>query len=178
MKLNPWTSSVFVVISLCVGLFFGIRNNTTHNDSTPIDLDLITNAQMEEVVEKNPQVLGMRMSLANRYLAEGNFSSALHHYMFISSNDITNEFKPTALAQIGWMTYESGKTMLALEYIKESIRLNPDNILANTYLGIVLLEQDFNKEEGLAILNRVLSSYTLTSLEKEIINEYIEKYDK
>ncbi len=178
MKINPWTSGLFISLLVCLLLFFGVSNNTTEIDSTPIDLDSITNAQMEEVIEKNPQVLGMRMSLANRYLAEGNFSAALHHYMFISSNDITNEFKPTALAQIGWMTYESGKTMLALEYIKESIRLNPDNILANTYLGIVLLEQDFNKDEGLAILNKVLSSYTLTSLEEEIINEYIEKYDK
>ena len=120
----------------------------------------------------------MRMSLANRYLAEGDFSAALNHYIFISSNDISNEFKPAALAQIGWMSYESGKTMLALEYIKESIRLNPDNILGNTYLGIILLEQDFDKEEGLSILAKVLSSYSLTSIEEEIIKEYIEQYDK
>ena len=76
------------------------------------------------------------------------------------------------------MSYESGKTMLALEYIKESIRLNPDNILGNTYLGIILLEQDFDKEEGLSILAKVLSSYSLTSIEEEIIKEYIEQYDK
>ena len=178
MKINPWSSGIFISLLVYLLLFFGVRNNTEAIDSTPIDLDSVTNVQMEEVVAKNPQVLGMRMSLANRYLAEGDFSSALNHYMFISSNDISNEFKPTALAQIGWMSYESGKTMLALEYIKESIRLNPDNILGNTYLGIVLLEQDFDKEEGLSILAKVLSSYSLTSIEEEIIKEYLEQYDK
>ena len=78
MKINPWSSGIFISLLVYLLLFFGVRNNTEAIDSTPIDLDSVTNVQMEEVVEKNPQVLGMRMSLANRYLAEGDFSAALN----------------------------------------------------------------------------------------------------
>ena len=76
------------------------------------------------------------------------------------------------------MSYESGKTMLALEYIKESIRLSPNNILGNTYLGIILLEQDFDKEEGLKILKKVLTSSQINSNEKEIVSQYIARYEE
>jgi len=123
MRVNAWLSAIFISTLVCILLFFGIVNNSQAIEPTPIDLDSITNIQMEEVVQKNPDVHGMRLSLANRYLAEGDFSNALTHFVYIASNDQTNEFKPNALAQIGWMSYESGKTMLALDYIKESIRL-------------------------------------------------------
>jgi tetratricopeptide (TPR) repeat protein len=178
MKINAWISAIFISIFVCILLFFGIDNNSETIESTPIDLDSVTNQQLEEVVQKNPSVLGMRMSLANRYLSEGNFSNALTHFVYIATNDTTNEFKPTALSQIGWMSYESGKTMLALEYIKESIRLSPNNILGNTYLGIILLEQDFDKEEGLKILKKVLTSSQINSNEKEIVSQYIARYEE
>lgn len=178
MRVNAWLSAIFISTLVCILLFFGIVNNSQAIEPTPIDLDSVTNIQMEEVVQKNPDVHGMRLSLANRYLAEGDFSNALTHFVYIASNDQTNEFKPNALAQIGWMSYESGKTMLALDYIKESIRLKPDNILGNTYLGIILLEKDLDLEGGLEILKEVLNSSQTNSSEKEIVSKYIDKYEK
>ena len=76
MKINAWISAIFISIFVSILLFFGIDNNSVTIESTPIDLDSVTNQQLEEVVQKNPSVLGMRMSLANRYLSEGNFSNA------------------------------------------------------------------------------------------------------
>ena len=178
MKFNAWISAMFISVAVCALLFFGITNNSESVDPTPIDLDSVTNEQLEEVVRKNPDVFGMRISLANRYLSEGNFTDALNHYVYIASNDPTGEFKPTALSQIGWMSYESGETMLALEYINESIRINSENILGNTYLGIILLEQDFDKEQGLRILEKVLDSPEIKSSEKEIVSQYIDRYEK
>ena len=178
MKVNAWISAIFILALVCILLFFGIVNNSQPIESTPINLDSVTNKQMEEIVQKNPDVLGMRLSLANRYLAESDFSSALKHFVYIASNDQTGEFKPNALAQIGWMSYESGETILALDYIKESIRLKPDNILGNTYLGIILLEQDLDIEEGLETLKIVLNSSEINSNEKEIVSKYIDRYEK
>jgi len=178
MKVNAWISSMFILFIMCTLLFFGIFNNSETREPTAIDLDSVTNEQMEEVVVKNPDVLGMRLSLANRYLSEGNFSSALTHFVYIASNDKSGEFKSTALSQIGWMSYESGKTMLALDYIKESISLNPENILGNTYLGIILLEQDLDKNRGLEILKKILDSPKVDSTDKEMINQYINNYEE
>ena len=178
MKVNAWISAMFISIIMCTLLLFGIVNNSETIDPTPIDLDSVTNEQMEEVVKKNPDVLGMRLSLANRYLSEGNFSSALTHYVYIVSHDPTGEFKPTALSQIGWMSYESGETTVALDYINEAIRLNPSNILGNTYLGIILLELNLDIEKGLSILKEVLISTELNSAEKEVISQYIDRYEK
>ncbi len=71
MRVNAWLSAIFISTLMCILLFFGIVNNSQAIEPTPIDLDSITNIQMEEVVQKNPDVHGMRLSLANRYLAEG-----------------------------------------------------------------------------------------------------------
>ena len=178
MKINGWTSSIIITGAVCLVLFLGVENNKVIIGSTPIDLDLISNKQMEEVVKKNPGVLGMRMSLANRYLAEGDFTNALPHYVFIASNDQTGEFKSTALSQIGWMSYESGEVALSLEYIKESIRLDSENVLGNTYLGIILLEQNIDKEKGLSLLKQVLGYSEMKFSEKALVSRYIDKYEE
>ena len=178
MRINGWTSSIIITGAVCLVLFLSIENNKVLIGSTPIDLNLISNKQMEEVVKKNVGVLGMRMSLANRYLAEGEFTNALPHYVFIASKDQTGEFRSSALAQIGWMSYKSGEVPLSLEYIEESIRLDSENVLGNSYLGIILLEQNIDKEKGLSLLKQVLDYSEMKLSEKALISRYIEKYEE
>ena len=97
----------------------------------PIDLSEISNEEMELVVEQNPNVVGMRLSLARRYFEEGDFDNALDHYMVI----LEEEQHPEALANVGWMTYISGRPDIALGYVEAALERQPGSITAIWFLG-------------------------------------------
>ena len=97
----------------------------------PIDLSEISNEEMELVVEQNPNVVGMRLALARRYFEEGDFDNALDHYMVI----LEEEQHPEALANVGWMTYISGRPDIALGYVEAALERQPGSITAIWFLG-------------------------------------------
>ncbi len=98
-----------------------------------VNLDDISNEQMEEVVAQNPDVAPMRLALADRYFAEGDFSNALTHYLYVLE---TMQIKdPAALANVGWMTYLSGQPQLAASLVEESLEIQPDGGIAFWYLA-------------------------------------------
>lgn len=98
-----------------------------------VNLDDITNEQMEAVIAQNPDVPGMRLALADRYFAEGDFTNALTHYLYVLENLEVKD--PAALANIGWMTYLSQVPDLAELYVEESLELQPDGGIAFWYLA-------------------------------------------
>jgi cytochrome c-type biogenesis protein CcmH/NrfG len=98
-----------------------------------VNLDDISNEQMEAVVAQSPNVPGMRLALADRYFAEGDFTNALTHYMYVLE---TLEVKdPAALANVGWMTYLSQVPDVAESFVEESLRVQPDGGIAFWYLA-------------------------------------------
>ncbi len=98
-----------------------------------VNLDDISNEQMEAVIADNPDVAPMRLALADRYFAEGDFSSALQHYLYVLD---TMQIKdPGALANVGWMTFLSGRPDIAVNYVEESLRVQPDGGIAFWYLA-------------------------------------------
>ena len=103
----------------------------TGNDQ--IDLSDISNEEMEGVVADNPNVIGMRLALARRYFQVGDFDKALDHYMVI----LDAEQHPEALANVGWMTYLSGRPDVALGYIEAALDRQPDMLTALWFLGNV-----------------------------------------
>ena len=83
-----------------------------------VNLDDISNEQMEEVIAQNPDIAPMRLALADRYFAAGDFSNALTHYLYVLD---TMQIKdPAALANVGWMTYLSGESALAASLVEDS----------------------------------------------------------
>jgi tetratricopeptide (TPR) repeat protein len=102
-------------------------------DGGGVNLDDISNEQMEAVVAENPGIPGMRLALADRYFAAGEFSDALTHYMYVLQ---TLEVKdPTALANVGWMTYLSNEPDVAESFVEESLEVQPDGGIAFWYLA-------------------------------------------
>jgi len=102
-------------------------------DGGGVNLDDISNEQMEAVVAANPGIPGMRLALADRYFAAGEFSDALTHYMYVLQ---TLEVKdPTALANVGWMTYLSSEPDVAESFVEESLEVQPDGGIAFWYLA-------------------------------------------
>lgn len=100
------------------------------------DLDAITNEEMEAVVAANPEVIPMRLALARRYFDAGEFTPALDHYMII----LDTEQNPEALANVGWMTYLSGRPDVAATFVEESLARDPSYLPAIWFLANIRFE--------------------------------------
>lgn len=108
----------------------GLASDVVTGQGT-VDLSGVSNEQMESVVAENPEVVGMRLALARRYFEEGDFENALRHYFVI----LEIEKNPEALANVGWMTYVSGRPDVALGYVEASLERAPGSITATWFLG-------------------------------------------
>ena len=93
----------------------------------------ITNEQMEEVIAQNPDIAPMRLALADRYFAAGEFSDALSHYMYVLQEMGIDD--PEALANVGWMTFLSDEPDVAASFVERSIQIQPDAGIAFWYLA-------------------------------------------
>ena len=161
--MTKWIVSSFSVLLFIIILFLNVQNNSE---------------EMEAVIVENPDIHPMRMALANRYFDEVNYSNALPHYMYIAENSSDSELKSFALAQIGWMVYESNNIQVATTYINESLRINNDSLVAKSYLGIIYIQDPETKTEGIEIVNSVIKSEKLNKEDKKFITEILENYEK
>jgi len=109
----------------------GVAEDVVTGES--VDLDSVTNEQLEAVVAQNPNIPGMRLALADRYFFEGDFSNALTHYMYLLEDLGVQD--SGALANVGWMTYQSGRPDLAESFVVESLAVLPNNGNALWYLA-------------------------------------------
>ena len=175
--MNKWLISLFSLLIFIGVLFINLQENSEFNDEFNTNLANVTNEEMEAVIEQNPDIHPMRMALANRYFDEVNYSEALPHFMYIAENSAENELKSFALAQIGWMVFESNNVEVATTYINESLRINSDSLVARSYLGIIYIQNPETKNEGLEILNSVIQSNKLNKEDRDFINEILENYE-
>ncbi len=132
---------LLATIALVLGL---IRTNTSgQTGAEGVAADVITgaapnrddvsNEEMEAVVAQNPDIPGMRLALADRYFFAGDYSSALPHYMYVLE---TLGLKDSdALANVGWMTYDSGFAEIAESFVVESLEVQPNNGTSMWYLA-------------------------------------------
>lgn len=97
-----------------------------------VDLSRVTNDELEAVVAANPDVIGMRLALARRYVEAGDFSAALPHYFEVLDREPQ---QPEALMYLGWMTYLSGDAVTGASLLERSLDAAPDNLLASWFLA-------------------------------------------
>ena len=93
--------------------------------------------EMEAVVAQNPDIPGMRIALADRYVEEGNYSKALEHYMVVLNLEPEN---PEALARVGWLTFLSGEPSLAAPFVERALVIDPDFPQAYWFLANIRME--------------------------------------
>ena len=133
-----------VLVVAAIGLTIGVVSATGDSPGVEgvasdvvagggVNLDEITNEQMEQVIAENPDIAPMRLALADRYFAAGEFSSALTHYMYVL--DTLGVDDPGALANVGWMTYQSGVPDTAASFVERSLQIQPDGGVAFWYLA-------------------------------------------
>lgn len=130
----------------------GVASDVVTGDAG-IDLSQVSDAEMEAVVAQNPDVVGMRLALARRYFEAGDFDKALNHYMV--TLDI--EKHPEALANVGWMTYLSGRPDVALEYVEASLQRQPSSLTATWFLGNIEFSLG-NFEAASEALSKIISA--------------------
>jgi len=117
------------------------------------DLSTVSNEEMEAVVAANPDVVGMRMALARRYFEAGEFDKALKHYMVV----LEKEPNPEALANVGWMSYLSGRADVAEKLEERALQLDPTYTPAYWFLANVRMYGLDDAPGAVEPLQRLLS---------------------
>lgn len=98
-------------------------NESMQSAPAPRDLSKVSDAQLEDVVEANPDVLGMRLALARRYLDKGRYDLAVVHYTKVLEKQPKN---PEALTHLGWVVLQAGRPGQAAELVDTAVEVNPD----------------------------------------------------
>jgi cytochrome c-type biogenesis protein CcmH/NrfF len=120
-------------------------------------LDDITNEEMELVVAENPDVVGMRLALAERYFEGSEFSDALRHYLYI----LERQDHPAALANVGWMTFLSGDPGTGLRFVERALDVDPDHLQAYWFLANIRFFAFDDAAGAIDPLERVLAESDL-----------------
>lgn len=92
--------------------------------SPPRDLSTVSNAQMEAVIARNPNVVGMRLALAERYLEDDNLDKAAEHYGTALKQQPDN---PRVLAGAGRLLLAQGKPRSAMTYAGRALASDPSS---------------------------------------------------
>jgi cytochrome c-type biogenesis protein CcmH len=99
------------------------------------DLSDVSNETMEAVIVANaddPQVNGMRLTLAERYFDLGDYRSAFPHYLVVAEDTGASPSQAiTALVRLGWMAYDgNGEVDTAVRLIDEALAIDPQSHVA------------------------------------------------
>lgn len=90
--------------------------------NAPRDLSTVTNEEMEDVVNENPDVIDMRLALAHRYLDDADYLAAARHYIVALDQEPRSV---EAQAHYGWLLMQLGEPEQAMEYVDGALVQNP-----------------------------------------------------
>ncbi|MHA6631408.1 tetratricopeptide repeat protein [Pseudonocardia sichuanensis] len=107
---------------------FVTGNEAVQGDAPPLDPSAtVTDEQLEQVVAANPEVVGMRLSLADRYVAQGEYSRAVRHYLEALRREPRNA---EGLAGLSWLLLQAGQPQEALISANEALAIDPTLVRA------------------------------------------------
>jgi tetratricopeptide (TPR) repeat protein len=93
--------------------------------TAPRDLSAVTNEEMEAVVTDNPEVIDMRLALAQRYLDGGEYADAARHYLVALDQEPRNV---EAQAHYGWLLLQLDEAEQAMEYVDGALAQDPRSV--------------------------------------------------
>ncbi len=130
------------------------------------DPQTVTNEELEEVVAANPDVIGMRLALAQRYLVERSYAKALEHYRVV----LDREPHPQALAAVGWILFQSSDEADAAEqFVMESLAKAPGDRLALWFLANIRLYGTNDPDGATTVARQLLARDDLSVEERDAI---------
>ena len=103
-------------------------------DAPSIDLASITSDRLEEVIAANPDVVPMRLFLAQMLTEEGELLRAARHLGEVLGREENN---PEALALLGWISFLVEEHETAESYLVDALTVAPDYPQAQWWLANV-----------------------------------------
>ena len=100
------------------------------------DLSKVSDAEMEAVIAANPDVLEMRLALAQRYTDKGRYDQAVVQYLVVLQRDAGNA---EAQAHLGWAMLQVGRPQDALPLVDQALRTQPAMLHALWFKANILL---------------------------------------
>lgn len=120
--------------------------------TAPRDLSTVTNAELEDVVAQNPDVIDMRLALAHRYLDGADYLAAARHYLVALRQEPRNV---EAQSHYGWVLMQAGEPAQALEYVDRSLAQDPRQIEALWFKANIALYGLSDPAGALAVLEQL-----------------------
>lgn len=103
------------------------------------ELSTVTDAEMEAVIARNPQIVGMRLVLAERYLEKRRYDKAAEHYGVALVQQPGN---PKVLAESGRLLLAQGNRDAAAEFAARAQSIAPSSLDARILQAEILAERD------------------------------------
>ncbi|GAA1851417.1 tetratricopeptide repeat protein [Pseudonocardia alni] len=128
-------------------------------DAPAVDPAAVDDEQLEQVVAENPGVIGMRLALADRYVAAGDHGAAMRHYVEavrLRPDD------PQVRTRLAWLLLTIGQTGPALENADRALALSPGSPDAAWVRANVLIDGLGDVAGGVGVLEGLLARPDLT----------------
>lgn len=140
------------------------------------DLSAVSNETMEAVVAANPEVIGMRLALAERYFEIGDYRSAFPHYLAVADDpEATTGEAITALVRLSWMAYDgNGEVETATNLVDQALAIDPESTVALYVRARVRWCGAGETEEAIEIFEGLLTDPGLDSDTKAQIESDLE----
>jgi tetratricopeptide (TPR) repeat protein len=170
-----------VAIAVSIGLagqFVQARSDgpATGLVDSEFDLDAVTNEQMEAVIAAyaddpsvQEQIPRMRLRLAERYFAEGDYEKAFDQYDVIIRSDPAPDIAAVSLTRVAWMVWlQTGDPAIPLELIDRSLSLVSPNPEAGYVKAQLLWCGQGEAAAGAELMRQVLDG---GGLPEEVIDQ-------
>ncbi len=141
------------------------------------DLSQVTNTEMEAVVAKNPNVIGMRLALAERYLDAGDVAAAVRHTATAIDLPGTDQDYERALRLHGWASALSGAPTAGADYLKAAIALSPTDRDALFFLAKVQFEGLHDPAAAREVLDR-LAALPMDAAQRAVVQALSDQVDQ
>lgn len=119
----------------------------------------VTDAELEAVVAANPEVVEMRLALAQRYVSKARYDLAVVHYTKALDVDPDNA---EAQAHLGWMMLQIGQPEEAARLVDEAVENDPDLLDALWFQANVRFYGQEDAAGAIEVLDRMSARQDIT----------------
>lgn len=123
------------------------------------DLATVSDSEMEAVIAANPDVIDMRLALAERYLDEGQYEQAARHYAVALDQQPDNA---RAQAHYGWLLLQLDQPQEAMRYVEQALVQDPANVEALWFKANIALYGLSDPARALSVLAQLQQRAELT----------------
>ncbi|MHB1235591.1 MAG: tetratricopeptide repeat protein [Microbacteriaceae bacterium] len=142
------------------------RTRGTDPTSAPqVDLTKVTDKEFEAIVQANPDAVGMRLVLADRYITEGRYDLAAVHYQKVLEKDPANA---VAEAHLGWIMLQLDRPTEAARLVDQALATDPKQLEALWFKANILL---YGKNDPQGALNVLDTMRARQDLSTEVLSQ-------